>query len=312
MISDDLVKNAEVARSPERLEKLYADYKSTLTTRMIGDNCKQIQLGTIWSLYDPISRMKAEHEGDPRYRFIAIPVWDENEQSNFEYEHPDRYTTEKIRVIKNTIDSADFECLFMQRGIEKEGLVFPSDSLNYYNGVLPPGEPDNILFACDVAFGGGDSLCMPIAYVYGSAVYIHDVVFDKGDKFVTRPRVVGKILHHKCKMGRFEANNGGEFYAEDISGELKEQKYSINISSKKAPTTVHKMSRIEQHAPNIREFYFLDDAHRSEDYRRFMNELTSYSFTVKNTHDDAPDGVAQLVDFMSTGVKSVTVARRPF
>jgi len=66
LVTDDLVKNKEEARSPERLEKLYGDYLATLTTRMIGDSVKQIQLGTIWSAYDPISRMKAEHEGDPR------------------------------------------------------------------------------------------------------------------------------------------------------------------------------------------------------------------------------------------------------
>lgn len=53
--------------------------------------------------YDLIGRMEADHGDDPRYRFIAIPVWDENEVSNFEYEHPDRYTTEKIRDIKATI-----------------------------------------------------------------------------------------------------------------------------------------------------------------------------------------------------------------
>lgn len=312
LVTDDLVKNKEEARSPERLEKLYGDYTATLTTRMIGDSVKQIQLGTIWSVYDPISRMKGEHENDPRYKFIAIPVWDENEQSNFEYEHPDRYTTEKIRDIKKTIDSADFECLFMQRGVEKEGLAFPTDSLNYYNGVLPPGEPDNILFVCDVAFGGGDSLSMPIAYVYGSAVYIHDVVFDKRDKSVTQPRVVGKILHHKCKMGRFEANNGGDFYADDISAELKKQGYSINISKKKAPTTTHKMARIEQHAPSIREYYFLDDAHRTDEYRRFMNEVTGFSFTTKNVHDDAPDSLSMLEDYRMTGVKSISVAKRLF
>jgi len=56
----------------------------------------------------------------------------------------------------------------MQHGIEKEGLAFPSDSLNYYNGVLPPGEPDNILFACDVAFGGSDYLSMPILGQWGT------------------------------------------------------------------------------------------------------------------------------------------------
>lgn len=50
-------------------------------------------------------------------------------------------------------------------------IAFPSDSLNYYNGVLPDGEPDNIVFVNDVAWGGGDSLSMPVAYVYGHDVY---------------------------------------------------------------------------------------------------------------------------------------------
>ena len=313
LVTDDLVKNKEEARSPERLEKLYSDYTATLTTRMIGDNVKQIQLGTIWSAYDPISRMKAEHGDDPRYKFIAIPVWNENEESNFEYEHPDRYTTEKIRDIRATIDPADFECLFMQHGIEKEGLAFASDSLNYYNGVLPDGEPDNICFVNDVAWGGGDSLSMPVAYVYGGDVYIHDWIFDKRDKSITKPRVIGKILQHKVKMGRTEANNGGDEYSDDVYRVLRnEHGYSINMSHKKAPTNMAKLSRIEQYAPDIRRFYFRSDACRDEDYRKAMNELTGFSFTTKNLHDDAPDSLAMLADYLSCGIKSVTVARRPF
>lgn len=313
LVTDDLVKNKEEARSPERLEKLYADYTATLTTRMIGDNVKQIQLGTIWSAYDPISRMKAEHGDDPRYRFITIPVWDENEVSNFEYEHPDRYTTEKIRDIKATIDSADFECLFMQHGIEKEGLAFPADSLKYYNGVLPDGEPDNIVFVNDVAWGGGDSLSMPVAYVYGGDVYIHDWVFDRGDKSRTKPRVVGKILAHKIKMGRTEANNGGEEYSDDVYRILRtEHGYSINMSTKKAPTNMAKLTRIEQYAPDIRNFYFRADGHRDGDYVKAMNELTSFSFTAKNLHDDAADSLAMLADYLGGGMKSVSVAKRLF
>lgn len=313
MITDDLVKNKEEARSPERLDKLFSDYTATLTTRMIGDNVKQIMLGTRWSSYDPLGRMEEAHGDDSRYTFIAIPVWDENEQSNFEYEHPDRYTTEKIRDIRNTIDSADFECLFMQHGIEKEGLAFPSDSLNYYNGVLPDGEPDNICFVNDVAWGGGDSLSMPIAYVYGNAVYIHDWVFDKRDKSVTKPRVVGKILQHKIKMGRTEANNGGDEYSDDVYRTLRnDYGYSINMSHMKAPTNMAKLTRIEQYAPDIRRFYFRSDTCRDEDYRKAMNELTGFSFTTKNLHDDAPDSLAMLADYLTSGVKSVTVARRPF
>ena len=313
LITDDLVKNKEEARSPERLEKLYSDYTATLTTRMIGDNVKQIMLGTRWSAYDPIGRMESEHGDDPRYAFISIPVWDENEVSNFEYEHPDRYTSEKIRDIQNTIDSADFECLFMQHGVEKEGLAFAADKLKYYNGVLPDGEPDNIVFANDVAWGGGDSLSMPIAYIYGGDVYIHDWVFDKRDKSCTKPRVIGKILQHKVKMGQTEANNGGEEYSDDVHRILKQEHgYSINMSHKKAPTNMAKLTRIEQHAPTIRSYYFRDSKCRDDDYRRAMAELTSFSFTAKNLHDDAPDSLAMLTSFISERPRVVTVARRPF
>ena len=313
LITDDLVKNKEEARSPERLEKLYSDYTATLTTRMIGDNVKQIMLGTRWSAYDPIGRMETEHGDDPRYAFISIPVWDENEQSNFEYEHPDRYTTAKIRDIKNTIDSADFECLFMQHGVEKEGLAFASDSLRYYNGVLPDGEPDNIVFVNDVAWGGGDSLSMPIGYVYGGDVYIHDWIFDRRDKSITKPRVVAKILQHKVKMGQTEANNGGEEYSDDVYRILKQEHgYSINMSHKKAPTNMAKLTRIEQHAPTIRNFYFRDSSCRDDDYRKAMAEITSFSFTAKNLHDDAADSMAMMAGYLSERPKTVTVAKRPF
>ena len=313
LITDDLVKNKEEARSPERLEKLYSDYSATLTTRMIGDNVKQLMLGTRWSAYDPIGRMENDHEGDPRYRFIAIPVWDENEVSNFEYEHPDRYTTEKIRDIRETLDSADFECLFMQHGVEKEGLAFATDNLRYYNGVLPDGEPDNIVFVNDVAWGGGDSLSMPIAYVYGADVYVHDWIFDKGDKSITKPRVIGKILQHKIKMGQTEANNGGEEYSDDVYRRLREDYgYSINMTHKKAPTTMAKLTRIEQHAPTIRNFYFRDSTCRDDEYRRAMNELTSFSFTAKNLHDDAPDSMAMLAEYVFARPREIKVAPRPF
>lgn len=306
LVTDDLVKNAEEARSPERLDKLFADYKATLTTRMIGDDVKQIQLGTIWSVYDPISRMKAEHEGDPRYRFIAIPVCDENGHSNFLYEHPDNYTDEKIAEIRAEMDPVDFSCLYMQQGIQKEGLAFQADTLSYYNGVLPPVEPDKRTFFCDVAFGGGDSLAMPIAYIYGDDIFIEDVIFDRNPKDLTEPRVTGKILHHKCHTGRFEANNGGDFYADDIGEALKKNEYHMNITTAKAPTTMSKVARIEQYAPDIRKFHFLEPKLQSEEYKRFMAEVCSFSFTAKNLHDDAPDSLAGLAAMLIEKPKVIT------
>ncbi|MDO4572422.1 MAG: phage terminase large subunit [Clostridia bacterium] len=179
----------------------------------------------------------------------------------------------------------------------REGLLFPADELNYYNGVLPDGAPDRIFAACDVAWGGGDSLSMPIAYVYGDSVYIHDVVFNNGDKEVTRPAVVGRILQHKIQMVRLEANNGGDEYCDKVSEILRAKGCKANMSHRKAPTTQSKVSRIIQYAPEIKRFYFLDDRHRTQEYRKFMNELTTFVQIGKNPHDDAPDSLAMLVAF---------------
>jgi predicted phage terminase large subunit-like protein len=114
-------------------------------------------------------------------------------------------------------------------------------------------------------------------------------------------------------MGQTEANNGGEEYSDDVHRILKDEYgYSINMSHKKAPTTMAKLTRIEQHAPTIRNFYFRNQSCRDEDYRRAMNELTSFSFTSKNLHDDAPDSLGMLVEFISARPRAITVVKRPF
>ena len=298
LITDDLVKNKEVARSMERLDKLNSDYKSVLTTRMIGDNVKQIMLGTIWSAHDPISVQIEEHGGDPQYKFIRIPVENEDGESNFFYEHPDRYSKERIQTIKETLDPVDYSCLMMQQPVEAMGRLFPAEEMFYYNGVLPPEPPDGIVTHIDVAWGGGDSLSMPIAYLYGETVYIHDVIFDKGDKTKTKPRVVAKILQHAIQLVNVEANNGGDEYADDIEDMIyKETKgYPASITSRKAPGNMAKNIRIEQQAPVIKKWYFLDKKHRNKEYNDFMVELQTFSTMVKVKHDDAPDSCAGLAN----------------
>ena len=106
-------------------------------------------------------------------------------------------------------------------------------------------------------------------------------------------------------MVRWESNNGGI-----VDEKLREEGIRVNMSYKKAPTTQSKLSRIIQYAPDIKKFYFIDAKHRSSEYEKFMRELTLFTVSGKNLHDDAPDACAMLVDFISGGIKMVTVARR--
>ena len=311
-ITDDLVKNAEEARSPERLNTLYDNYTDTISTRQIGNNVKEIMLGTIWSIYDPISREKIKYEGEPGYHFYAFPVCDEEGHSNFHYDCDDCYTDEKIAQIKEKLDPVTFSCLYLQRGIQKEGMPFTAEQLKWYDGVLPDGEPDSIYAFCDVAFGGGDSLSMPIAYKYGAEIFVHDVVFNRKDKSITVPIVAARLQRNNVRKVRFEANVGGQSYADEVSAKLKEIGYSCNVTSKKAPNTMSKLSKIEQYQQDIRNIFFRRDKERGREYDLFINELQTFSFTQKNLHDDAADSLAGLCDMGNSGMAFVGIVRRQF
>ena len=127
--------------------------------------------------------------------------------------------------MKASIDDATWWAKYMGKPYVREGLLFPADELRYFNGVLPDGEPDRKLMVMDIAWGGGDFTTCPIAYVYGDAVFIPDLVFNNGDKTVTRPEVVGKIIQHKINVVRGEANNGGDEYCDVVDSQLRQQGY---------------------------------------------------------------------------------------
>ena len=308
---DDLIEDLEESLNPQRLQNKYDAYLNQLKDRKkLG--ALELMVGTRWNVFDPLGRIAEQYADNPRYRFRVIPALNEDGESNFNYLYGLGFDTAYYEDMRDSIDAATWWAKYMGQPYIREGLLFPSEELRTYNGVLPEGEPDRIVAVCDVAFGGGDSLSMPIAYVYGDEVYVHDVVFNNGDKTVTQPAVVAKLKQHHPHMARFEANNGGDAYCEKVDEILRADGVRVNMSTKKAPTTQSKLSRIIQYAPDIKKFYFIDDAHRSKEYRAFMNEVTLFVQTGKNKHDDAPDSLAMLVEFLDTRSRTVMVMKRPF
>ena len=81
--------------------------------------------------------------------------------------------------------------------------------------------------------------------------------------------------------------------------------------SKKAPNNQSKLARIIQFAPDIKRFYFLADKYRSPEYKAFMQEVTTFVQTGKNTHDDAPDSLAMAADELYHGSQRVEIFKRP-
>jgi len=307
---DDLIEDLEESLNPDRLQAKYDAYLNQLKDRK-KEGAKELMVGTRWNVLDPLGRIQQQYADNPRYRFRVIPALNEKGESNFVYDYGVGFTTEYFLDMKASIDDATWCAKYMGRPYVREGLLFPADELRYYNGTLPDGEPYKVA-VCDVAWGGGDSLAMVFAYVYGNDVYIHDVIFNKGDKTVTQPVIIGRAKQLMPNKIRFEANNGGGEYADAINEKLRSDGVHINIIARKAPNNQSKMGRIIQFSPDIKKFYFRDAKNRSQEYQAFMDELTMFSQAGKNAHDDAPDSLAMLADELYRGAARVEVAARPW
>lgn len=309
---DDLVSGIEVALSKPRLDKLWETYTTDLRQRKIGNKCKELHIATRWSVHDVIGRLEQNYGDSDRNRFIVMPAMNEKDESNFDYDYGVGYSTETLRKQREVMDEMSWKALYMNQPVEREGLLFPADELRYFNGVLPDGEPDRKLMVMDIAWGGGDFTACPIAYVYGDAVFIPDLVFNNGDKTVTRPEVVGKIIQHKINVVRGEANNGGDEYCDVVDSQLRQQGYHCSVRSQRAPSGQSKLSRIIQYAPDIKRFYFLDEKYQSKEYKSFMEQVTMFTQLGKVPHDDAPDSLAQLADELYNGISKIEPVKRPF
>lgn len=295
---DDLVSGIEEAKNINRLDSLWDKVSSDMLQRK-KDKVPMLVIGTRWSIHDPLGRIEAKYEDDPRAKFLVLSATDEFGNSNFDYKYGVGFSTEHYAMLKDMTDPVTWECVYQQNPIERDGLLFPSNSLNRFFE-LPKDPPDDIFAFVDVAFGGEDFLSMPIAYQWGDDVYITDVVFLRGGYEITEPIVAGYIKRHDIRRVVFEANNGGDFYGRDVSRMLKEGGVYCNIIALRATGKSGKLSRIIQHSPAVKEWYFRDKSLYSNDeyYGVFMNYLTSFVQTGKSKHDDAPDSCAGLAQMM--------------
>lgn len=312
---DDLVRDREHSLSPIRMETTFQEYLNKMVDRK-NDGARELMVGTLWNVLDPLERLRKQYDGNPEYRFRRIPALDDNDESNFDYEI-NGFSTAYYRDMRERLDKAEWEAKFMQRPFVREGLLFPSDELRYFNGILPDGDFRRI-GVTDIAWGGGDSLAMPIGAEYENGdVYIYDWVFNNGPKEVTIPIVVGRIIGNEIRQTRFEGNVGGDLYCQYVDEKLQEQNYKCSCTSKKAPNKVEKLAKIIAYSGDIkRKFIFLEskrptqeelqrDAElgivryrRNDEYQKAMDELTMFVSIGGNDHDDAADSLTQLEMFI--------------
>ena len=313
---DDCVEGREEAKNRQRLDDKWEVISGDIMGRAI-EGTPMVFTGTRYSLYDPIGRVQehAQREGWA-WRAIEIPALDlVTDESNYEYEREGKkvFTTAYFREQRELLSAEQFESEFQQQPFEAKGLLFNKEELNYFFELPKDRDPDTIIAVGDTAESGSDSTSMPVAKIYGSDVYIVDVVFDDSPAEVTKPECAKCLIENRVASAVFESNNAGQYYARDVDQIIRERGYSVGIRTKR--TISNKQTRIEFASDNIKKnFYFKHPStyKRGSQYWNFMKEVTTYTRSGKVPHDDAPDSLSLLeneIRMLSGG--KVEVFKRP-
>lgn len=309
---DDLCSGIEEAMSRDRLDKLWMTYTNDLKSRK-KLSAKEVHIATRWSVHDVIGRLEKQYGGSERARFIAVPATNEDGESNFNYAYGVGFDKAYFDDMKANLDSASYDALFMQRPIEREGVLYPQDELRRYFE-LPLDEPDAIIAICDTKDKGKDYGFLPVGYVWGDDYYIEDCICDNGQPGAVEARFVEILLKHKVQSARFESNAAGGKVAEKVQLAVKNGKGNTHITTRH--TTENKETKIIVNSQWVKEhcLFRADGTFKpSDDYGRMMRMLTTYTMTGKNPHDDVPDGMAMFALYAQSFTASKPVIlRRPF
>ena len=304
ILSDDLVSGIEEAMNVTRLETLYQKYVSDAKSRR-KKGCKEIAIATRWSVHDPIGHFIVENEGNDRARFISIPCYDENGESNFDYKYDKGFDTEYFRNMQRVMDEVTFRCLYLSDPIEREGLLYHKEDLMFYLGGLPcdeegkTKEADAILGVCDTKDTGLDYNCLLVVYQYGNLFYLEDVVYDNCSPYTLDELNANCLVRNKVQMCQFESNKEGSRTGNEVQ-KLVEQKGGRCTITKKY-TTTNKETKIIVNSDWVKKHVMFKDKEEWTDmYRRFMNGVYSYVQMGKNKHDDGVDALAMLALFINS------------
>lgn len=314
---DDLVSNEEESVSVQRLENLWNKVRGDLLGRRL-EGCPIVAIGTRYSLHDPLGKLQ---EIAPtmgwRTQILEIPALDPiTDESNFEIilNGKPAFTTEYYRHERELVTPLQWASQFQQEPFEAKGLLFPENELNRYFELPVDVDPDSVIAVCDSAEGGGDSVMLPIAYIYGDDVFIEDCVFDNSTPEHTKPQCAQKLVDHKVSVATFESNAAGGYFARDVEELVKKLGGKTSIRTKR--TISNKQTRIEMASDNIlKHFYFKDKSlyDRNSQYGMMIKELTSYTRMKRVPHDDSADGLSLLEnEIRNLTVSKAVVIRNPF
>ena len=294
LIIDDPIKGIEDAFNENQLKKDWDWYTGTWISRTEPEALEIIN-HTPWAKQDISGRLQSGPDKDKFY-VLSLPAFDGKEMlcssilSREQYDYLARNANELI-----------FAANYKMQRIDVKGLLYGSDWKTYED--IPRDENGQELIEeyglwGDTADTGDDYLCAIFGKIYKGLCYVTDIYYTQDSVEVTEPAIAEKIVKLKPNFGLFESNSGGHAIANHIYSILRD-KYDWHSTPIDCFTQgKNKQSRILSQSKAVKDciIFPVDWIYR---WPEFYEAVTTYQKKGKNVHDDAPDTLTQIVEYMN-------------
>lgn len=289
VIIDDPVKNYEEAHSETYREKTWDWFTSTAYTR-IEPNCSCFVIMTRWHQDDLAGRIKERltHENWQVIRFPALATeCDTLGRKPGEALWPERFSAERLDIIRKTLGSYQFSSLYQQSPTPAEGGMFKREWLSHFVDAVPVSAKRVRYWDKAATEGGGD----PSAGVLMSAAddglfYVEDVTSGQWSSRA-RNRIIyqtAELDETRCGKRNYqvwverEGGSGGKESAEISVRELAGFDVHADLVTGSKESRARPFAA-QCEAGNVRIV-------RGEWNRRYIDELAAFP---TGTHDDQVD-----------------------
>lgn len=304
LIIDDPYKDHRDAWSPTTRHHVQNWYDTVASTRL-HNNSRQLLTLTRWHPDDLAGVLLAREPGE--WEVVKFPAIKEGAKSDYDPREegealwPEQHALKRLLGVKKN-NAHIFQSLYQQDPKPAEGLLFPAESLQYFClEDLRSQRPDGIVAVADVADTGKDYYCMLVAFRYGIAFYIVDVVYTQAQAEITEPLTLGMLRQWKVQQFRIESNNGGRLFAKSIR-----EKQTGGTFIEDVPTSTNKETRILTASGQIKaHIHFRCDIAPNSAYQTYLSHLTGYTVQGTNEHDDAPDATTMLIGLDLFDIRSL-------
>ena len=176
MIMDDVIKNADEARSSTYQNKIIEWYQTTFRTRLMPDGAI-ILIMTRWTDRD-LTNWIIENDKEQEWVHISLPAISNDNLALW----PDRYPLDELERIKRELGTKNFNALYQQRPAPDEGNIIKREWIKHFETL--PIQPDQVVISVDTTFSNNPTsdycvLCVLARSRKSEDIYVLDVVRKK-------------------------------------------------------------------------------------------------------------------------------------